>query len=83
MSKAIKLKLIHKGIRPLHSLTVLDFKKKIYYEEYPDETFRLWNKRMLNSGCDNVISSPKELMECYYCPKCDEYFSKDQWEEIE
>jgi hypothetical protein len=41
----------HKGIRPLHSLALIDFKKKIYCEEYPDGTFKLWNNRTLNSGC--------------------------------
>lgn len=74
--------LIHKGVRPKYNLTLIDFKKKIYYEEDPNGNFiKYWNMRMLNSGCNNVIRiAPKELMDCYYCPRCDEYFSKDQWE---
>jgi hypothetical protein len=83
VSKAIKPKLIHKGVRPVYDIYLVDFKKKIYYEEYPNGTIKLWNLRTLNSGCGNVISAPRELMDCYYCPKCDEYFSKNQWEIIE
>ena len=78
----LRVILKHIGIRPLHKLTVLDFKKKIFYEEYPDDTFKLWNERMLNSGCNTIVADTTELMDCYYCPACDEYFSKNQWETL-
>lgn len=76
--------LIHKGVRPLHFLTLLDFKKSLYYEEYPDGTGKIWTTKMLNSGCGFVLKTePRELRECWYCPRCDEYFSKSQWEGVE
>lgn len=72
----------HVGIKPLYPLEMLDFKRKIYLEEMPDGQIRLWNKRMLKSGCNNEISPEefKELDECIYCPYCDEFFSYEQWE---
>lgn len=72
----------HKGVRPLHPLSLIDWKKKsLYYEEYPNGTFRIWTIRQLVSGCDGVVREMKELQGCYYCPHCDEWFSKDQWSE--
>lgn len=77
------MKLIHKGIKPLHELQVLDFKRKIYYEECLDGSYKLWTERQLNSGCDFIIREIKEMRGCIYCPWCDEWFSKNQWEECE
>lgn len=69
----------HVGIRPLYSLTLIDFKKKIWEEEV---TERLWNLRTLNSGCHQVFEGyTLEIYDCIYCPYCDEYFSKEQWYE--
>lgn len=75
------MNLKHKGIRPTYPLLQLDFKRKLYYEEFPDGKIKIWNKRTLISGCDTVVENPRRLMECYYCPKCDEWFSVDQWVE--
>lgn len=72
----------HIGIRPIYEIVMLDFKKKIYLEEYPDGKWRLWNKRMLKSGCGYITTTLKEMRECYYCHHCDEWFSKDQWEDV-
>lgn len=70
----------HVGIRPKHSLTLIDFKKKIWEEEYPDGKIKVWNLRTLNSGCDKSFEGYQlEIYDCIYCPYCDEYFSKDQW----
>lgn len=72
----------HVGIRPTHELQVLDFKRKIFIEEFPDGSYNLWNIKMLKSGCNWVIKETHELMDCYYCPACNEWFSKNQWESV-
>jgi hypothetical protein len=82
-------KLRHVGIRPTHPTQVLDFKRKTYLEEFPNGTYKIWTKKLLSSGCgydykfdeDLKRSDVKELQGCLYCPRCDEYFSKDQWED--
>lgn len=74
----------HVGIRPLYSLTLIDFKKKIWEEEYPDGKIKSWNLRQLNSGCGKAFEGyTLEIYDCIYCPYCDEYFSKEQWHEEE
>lgn len=77
-------KLKHIGIRPTGTLTLVDFKKKIYYEELGEEKYRLWNKRMLKSGCglEIAVNKIKEMRGCIYCPRCDEWFNKEQWERV-
>jgi len=70
----------HVGIRPTHSLELLDFKRKIYIEVFEDESYKLWTERMLRSGCDKIMNSTKAVLGCFYCSTCDEYFSEDQWE---
>lgn len=74
----------HVGIRPIHPLTLVDFKKKIWEEEFPNGHVRRWNKRMLYSGCNELIDPDRAeiLMECIYCPTCKEYFNTEQWKEI-
>ena len=73
--------LIHKGIRPIHDIEMLDFKRKIYIEEFPDGSYRLWTNKQLKSGCGKTVNIISELMGCIYCKHCNEYFSKDQWYE--
>jgi hypothetical protein len=74
--------LIHKGVRPVYPIEMLDFKRKIWLEECPDGRIKLWNSKMLTSGCNNELDIPvRELEGCIYCPWCDEYFSYDQWED--
>ena len=74
----------HLGIRPKHSLTLIDFKKKIWEEVYPSGKVRIWNLRQLNSGCGRVFEGYQlEIYDCIYCPYCDEYFAKEQWSECE
>lgn len=75
------MKLKHVGIRPLYSLSLLDFKKKLYYEE---ETEKVWTLRMLKSGCNRTVPDGyvrRDLKDCIYCPWCDEWFSENQWRE--
>lgn len=73
--------MIHKGVRPTYHIQVLDFKRKLYIEEFPDGTYKVWTKKQLRSGCGDTIDHISELMGCIYCPTCNEYFSKDQWDE--
>lgn len=72
----------HKGIRPVHPVEVLDFKRKLFIEDYPDGGYKIWTQRMLRSGCDKIVEDIHELRDCYYCPRCDEWFHKDQWESV-
>lgn len=70
----------HVGVRPLHPLTLVDFKKKIWEEVDSYGYVRRWNLRLLNSGCGRVFDGYQlEIYDCIYCPYCDEYFSKEQW----
>lgn len=77
----------HVGIRPVFELTVLDFKRCLWVETFPDGSTRVWNKRMLRSGCNEVTKQPRELTigitgeVLLYCPHCDEYYAKEQWRE--
>lgn len=77
------MRLRHKGIRPKYEVQVLDFKRKLYIEELPDGSYKVWTKKQLNSGCDYIAKYANELMGCQYCPWCNEWFSMDQWERIE
>lgn len=71
----------HIGIRPIYNIELLDFKRKIYIEEFPDGSYKLWNKRQLKSGCNRIAwGEVLEMRDCYYCPTCDEWFNKNQWE---
>lgn len=73
----------HKGMSPTYEIKVSDFKRNIYYEEYPDGSIVHWNKKLLKSGCGKVVEDPdEELMGCWYCPRCDEWFNPKHWEEL-
>ena len=56
----------HVGIRPLHSITLLDFKKKIWEELYPDGKIRKWNiannALYIQSLKKNAIPAEEELL---------------------
>lgn len=74
--------MIHKGVKPEYTLMRIDYKRKIYVEEI---TGRIWNMRMLKSGCGVTLKETdeiKEMMDCIYCPTCREWFNIEQWEEM-
>lgn len=81
------MRLKHVGIRPVYELTLLNWKRCLYVEELPNGKDRIWTKRMLRSGCNEVTNDPLVLTvdvtneELLYCPYCDEYFAKEQWRE--
>lgn len=64
----------------MYSLEMLNYKKQIYLE---DVTGRVWTERMLRSGCESVTTQIQEMRECIYCPWCDEWFNKEQWESVD
>lgn len=75
----------HIGIRPENPIHLVDFRKKIYYEDLPNGKEKRWTLRQLNSGCGKDVKGEMWLREdrgCYYCPWCDEWFSKNQWEMV-
>lgn len=74
--------MVHVGIRPEYPLTRIDNKRKIYFEQFPDGEYRIWNLRMLKSGCGKEVDEIKEMMDCIYCPTCKEWFNTEQWEEM-
>lgn len=76
------MRIKHVGIRPLHPLTLVDYKRKIYYEYFPDGSYRVWNERQLNSGCGVETELILTMSGCLYCPACKEYFSDNQWEHV-
>lgn len=74
----------HKGIRPTHELILINWKKSIYMEEFPDGAYRVWNLRMLKSGCGKILEDDEILLSgCIYCHHCDEYFNEEQWEVVD
>lgn len=79
MTKQIAKK--HKGIRPTHPIALINWKRSIYIEDYPDsDEYRIWNLRMLNSGCGKILQGDELVLSgCIYCPTCDEYFNEEQW----
>lgn len=75
--------LIHKGVRPTNELEEISFKKKYYAEHFDDGSWRLWTMKLLKSGCGLGVLEVKDLGGLIYCPHCEEWFSKEQYEESE
>ena len=75
----------HVGIRPKNDLLSLNVNDRKYlrYELHPGGGHTIWTMRMLKSGCNNIITEIKLLKGCVYCPHCREYFSMNQFEEVE
>lgn len=81
-------KLIHKGIRPEYEIEPVQAtrKRKLFdyqLETLPDGSKRYWNKRMLTSGCNTISDSFVKRGELLYCHTCDEYFTDEQFAEVE
>ena len=77
----------HKGIRPQYPIE-LDTsrgkrKRKTYYEDLPDGSHRIWNDRLLQSGCGKTIIYVHMEGDLIYCPYCNEWANINQFEEIE
>lgn len=80
--------LLHKGIRPTYPTepVVATKKRKLFdylVELFPDGSKKYWNKRMLTSGCETVVSALEVRGDLIYCSKCDEWFDSKQFQEVE
>lgn len=81
----------HIGIRPKAPLKLIDDGKlRVTYHEYlPEGGYRIWNNKLLKSGCGNVIidhpgySQVQENDSLLYCPFCEEWASKEQFIDLE
>ena len=73
----------HKGVRPVNPLIrELDKRKRVtYYEEFDDGSYKIWNNRLLNSGCGGKLTEVLEDGDLLYCPHCREWCNKNQFEE--
>lgn len=77
----------HVGIRPIHPLIFFNRRLRIVhrykYEVFPDGSYKLWSKKMLNSGCNHLVNGDIRVGDLIYCDYCDELFSSNQFEETE
>lgn len=73
----------HKGIRPSGQLTIVESEmkrgRKLYHEELPEGGYRIWNDRLLKSGCGRTIIYAQQDGELIYCPYCDEWANENQF----
>jgi len=79
---------IHTGIRPAAPIKELKrmFRAKnvnTYLETLHGGGTRIWTERELQSGCGVKIDVIKKINGVIYCPHCDEYFSEQQFAEVE
>ena len=78
-------KLIHAGVRPLGKIEREDGGKKrnTYYEDLEDGGYRIWNDKLLNSGCGRTVdgegSEVSEDISLLWCPHCREWANKNQF----
>jgi hypothetical protein len=80
-------KILHKGIRPTYPTepVVATKKRKLLdyqVETMPDGSKRYWNKRMLTSGCGEVVTDGNVRGDLIYCKTCDEWFDVTQFEKV-
>ena len=73
----------HVGARPARLPLVVDErckrKRKTYFEVLDDGSYRLWNNRLLNSGCGRVVTEIVEDGNLIYCPTCRAWFNNEQF----
>lgn len=74
----------HKGIRPIYLPLEKDDdgrKRTTYYEYLPDGGYKIWNNKLLNSGCGKEITVITKCDELVWCPFCNEWASESQFDE--
>jgi len=74
----------HVGVRPTHlPLEVQEGgrKRKTYYENFPDGSYKIWNARLLNSGCGRTLTEYEEDGNLIYCSYCKTWNDKTQFTE--
>lgn len=74
----------HVGIRPEYPTVDISSKKTfLHFERLPCGGGRYWNKKLLESGCGQVIEDIQFLDDLIFCPQCDEYIHRKQFQEME
>jgi len=77
----------HVGVRPKHKIVLnadtFKLKNFEYFEHYPDGSYKIWNKRLLASGCNNFTLGDDRYEGLIYCEYCDEYFNENQFIEVD
>lgn len=74
----------HVGVRPEHlPLEIADNgkRRKIYYENFPDGSYKIWNARLLKSGCGAYLTEFKIEGNLVYCKTCEEWANINQFQE--
>lgn len=87
----------HVGVRPLGKLVREDDAKRrqTYYETLDDGGYRIWNDKLLNSGCGKSVDIPEQYREAtegmlevsdnlslLWCPHCREWAHSNQFIEV-
>ena len=74
------MRVIHKGIRPVGELTKDEnIYRPTWYEKLEGGGYRIWNNKLLKSGCGKSIDGEEENG-LIYCPYCNEWASVEQYE---
>lgn len=82
----------HVGVRPLGKLTRdEEIRRNTYYEE-TESGYRIWNDKLLNSGCGKTVDIPERYREAtegmlqvsedislLWCPHCREWANQNQF----
>lgn len=73
--------MIHCGVRPKSVIIKQEDGRlrKTYHELLNGGGYKIWNEKLLNSGCGKEIDDVERDGELIYCPWCDEWFNKNQW----
>lgn len=76
----------HIGVRPEYPLEADErsgHKKLniVYYENFPDGSYKIWNKKLLNSGCGQSTDQPiiKDANNLLWCKHCQEWCNENQF----
>lgn len=73
----------HVGSRPEFLPLELDDTRKqyIWYENFPDGGYRIWNNKTLNSGCGTHLTDIKREGNLIFCNRCKEWANENQFVE--
>lgn len=58
-------------------------RREVFYEVLPDGGYRIWNHKLLNSGCGRTLIDLVIDGDLIFCPTCKEWANKNQFQEIE
>ncbi len=71
----------HVGVRPEYDIELIEDgrTRKTYIERLPDGGYRVWNKRLLRSGCGEEIDVIEVIDNLIYCHVCKEWANESQF----